>query len=231
MPGRTEPAPAPEPSDLDRLLRNPPASSLHGRNLTKATVHFYREGELAIAVKSYAESPWLIRNLLGRWLIRREAAAYRAAAGVDGLPRCFGRIGPFALATEWIEAEQLARKEKQSCSPALFDRIAGILDQLHQRGVALADLHHRDVLVTGDSSVYLIDLATAWCLGKRPGWLRQVIFERLKDADRVSLARMRARFTGTDEAAAIAAVGVGAAAWHRRGRRVKAVINRLRGKR
>jgi hypothetical protein len=42
---------------------------------------------------------------------------------------------------------------------------------------------------------------------------------------------MRARFTGGDVAAAVAAVGPSAAAWHARGRRLKALLDRLRGKR
>jgi hypothetical protein len=198
--------------------------------MTKAIVLFYNIGDLQIAVKSYAESPWFFRNLLGPWLIRREAAAYHAAAGIDGLPRCFGQVGSAALATEWIEAVQLAKKQKQSCSQELFDRIAVILDDLHQRGVALGDLHHRDVLVTDDGAVFLIDLATAWVVKKRHGRLRKFIFERLRDSDRVSLARMRARYTGADMEAAIAAVGPRAAAWHRRGRRFKAFVDRVRRK-
>jgi hypothetical protein len=217
-------------SDLSQLHLHEPVQRLPGRNLTKATVLFYRVGELQIAVKSYAESPWLMRCLLGPWLIRREAAAYRAAAGIDGLPRCFGRVGPAALATEWLDAEQLAKKQKESCSPEIFDRIAAILDDLHLKGVALGDLHHRDVLVTDDDEVFLIDLATAWVLKEGHGRLRRIIFERLKDSDRVSLARMRARYTGADMEAAIAAVGPRAAAWHRRGRRFKAFVDRLRGK-
>jgi hypothetical protein len=68
----------------------------------------------------------------------------------------------------------------------------------------------------------LVDLATAW--------RRRLWFERFRDADRVALARMRARFTGGDVEAAVRAVGHGAAAWHRRGRRAKALLDRLRGK-
>jgi tRNA A-37 threonylcarbamoyl transferase component Bud32 len=230
MPTEPELAVAEPRPDLSRLHLVEPERRLPGRNLTKATVFFYRQGDFQIAVKSYAESPWLIRSLLGPWLIRREAAAYSAAAGIDGLPRCFGQVGPAALATEWLEAEQLAQKPKQSCSPKLFDRIATIIDDLHQRGVALADLHHRDVLVTDDGEVFLIDLATAWVLKQRHGRLRRYVFERLCDSDRVSLARMRARYTGADMEAAIAEVGPRAAAWHRRGRRFKALVDRLRGK-
>ena len=96
--------------------------------------------------------------------------------------------------------------------------------------MALADLHHRDVLLGGDDSLYIVDLATAWVLGKRPGPIRKKIFERFCESDRVNLARMRARFTGGDVDTAVASVSPVAAAWHRRGRRVKHLWDRLRGK-
>ena len=97
--------------------------------------------------------------------------------------------------------------------------------------MALADLHHRDVLLTADGSIYLVDLATAWVLGPRPGFIRRRLFERFRESDRVNLARMRARFTGGDVEAAVASVSPEAAAWHRRGRRVKGWLDRLRGRR
>ncbi len=221
----------PQNPDFRRLTLLEPLRRLPGRNATKATVLFYRVDGIGVAVKSYAEGPWLIRHLLGRWLISREAAAYRAAAGVAGLPEFFGRLGPFALATEWIAAHPLATCSGREFEPSFFDRIAVILDDLHARGIALADLHHRDVLVTDDGTPVLVDLAMAWRLGERPWRWRRALFARFRDADRVALARMRARFTGGDMDEAIAAVGPEAAAWHRRGRRVKAWFDRLRGKR
>jgi predicted ATPase len=105
-----------------------------------------------------------------------------------------------------------------------------IVDEFHERGVALADLHHRDVLLAADGTLYVLDLATAWVAGERPGPLRRYLFERFCESDRVNLARMRARFTGGDVEAAVASVSPAAAAWHRRGRKVKTILDRLRGK-
>lgn len=215
------------------LAGREPIERIRGRNATKADVLFYRLVERAVAVKTYAPRPWWIRHGLGRWLIRREAAAYEAAAGVAGLPAFLGRLGPFALATEHLDARPLAslrRTGHERLDDGVFDAVAAILDDLHHRGIAVADLHHRDVLLAADGSVFLVDLAMAWILGQRPGRLRKAVFCRLCDQDRVALARMRARFTGRDVAAAVAAVSPSAAAWHARGRRLKSLIDHLRGK-
>ena len=217
--------------DPARLAGVEPVRRIAGRNSTKADVLFFDLGDQRVAVKSYAPRGALVRNTLGRWLIRREAAAYEAAAEVAALPAFLGRLSPYVLATEWVDAEPLKAKEGALLDDALFDRLAAILDELHGRGVALADLHHRDVLLTEDGSLYLVDLATAWVLGSRPDFIRRRLFERFRESDRVNLARMRARFTGGDVEAAVASVSPEAASWHQRGRRVKGWLDRLRGRR
>lgn len=216
--------------DTDRLAGVAPLRRIEGRNGTKADVLFYDLDGERVAVKSYAPRGVLLRNTLGRWLIRREAAAYEAAAGIDALPTFLGRIGPYALATEWVDARPLREHAGTDLDPEIFDRLATVLDALHDQGVALADLHHRDVLLGRDGELHLVDLATAWVLGPRPGFVRRRLFDRFRESDRVNLARMRARFTGGDIEAAVASVTPEAAAWHRRGRRVKALLDRLRGK-
>jgi hypothetical protein len=207
-----------------------PLRRIVGRNGSKADLLFYDLDGERVAVKTYAPRSTVVRHSLGRWLIHRETAAYEAAAGVDGLPAFLGRLGPYALATRWVDAEPLRKKSGARVDDALFDRLGAALDELHSRGVALADLHHRDVLLGPDETLYIVDLATAWVLGRRPGPIRRRLFKRFCESDRVNLARMRARFTGGDVDAAVASVSPSAAAWHRRGRRMKSFLDRLRGK-
>jgi len=207
-----------------------PVRRIDGRNWTKADVAFYEIGDLRIAVKTYQPRNFAARNTLGRWLIRREASAFRAVAGIEAVPDFFGRIGPFAIATRWVDATPLKAHAGELLGDEIFDRLAEIVTQFHERGVALADLHHRDVLLSGDGALFVLDLATAWVAGSRPGPLRRYLFERFCESDRVNLARMRARFTGGDAAEAVASVSPAAAAWHRRGRKAKAFLDRLRGK-
>lgn len=218
--------------DLDQLQRTAPIRNLPGRNLSKADVRVYRIQGVEIAVKDYGARPFLLRNTIGRFFTRRESVAYLAAAGIPGLPEFFGRLGPFSLATRWIEAAPLSSFfAAASLHPTFFDRVAAILDALHARGIALADLHHRDVLMAEDGSAYVVDLATAWTAGESSGSIRRALFRRFRDMDRVALARLRTRFTGQDEKEAIAAVGSSAANWYAWARQLRALWNRLRGRR
>jgi hypothetical protein len=202
---------------------------LTGRNRSKADIVVYRSPRGEFAIKDYAPRPWLVRNTLGRWLVRRECRAYAAAAGAPGLPRFRGRQGPFAFAVDWIDALPLAASAAGEVEPARFDRLLEIVDGLHRRGVALADLNYRDVLLSDDGSMHVIDLAAAWVLGERPGRVRRRLFEHFRQADRFSVARLRARFVGEAAATAVAKADPEVLAWHRRARRIKWIWDKLRG--
>jgi hypothetical protein len=216
--------------DLERLVDLAPERRIPGRNFTKADLLFYRVDGFGIALKSYGERGVLARWVFGRRLTGRESSAYRAAAGVAGLPEFLGRIGSVALATEWVAGRSLAERQGEIVDPSVFDRLAVIVETLHQRGVAVADLHRGDILLSDDNEVFLIDFAMAWTLGERPSRLRRAIFSHLCRLDWIALARIRARFLGGDIEAAVREVGGSTAKWHRWGRRVKKFWDRTRGR-
>ena len=202
-----------------------------GRNWTKPDVLQQREDDLLIAFKTYNGRWAWLRHSLGRWLIRREAKAYEAAAGVEGLPSFLGCVGTATLALEWIDGSSLAALGRGTVQDEVFDEVGKILSRLHARGVAVGDLHHRNVLITPGGRVVLVDLAASWISGSRSGPLRKLIFKRLVELDRLALARMRARFTGGDSDDAVRASSRSIRVWYARGRRIKRILNRLRRRR
>jgi hypothetical protein len=216
--------------DLVAALRSAvPKLRLPGRNVTKADVLLYELHGRRLAVKDYSARPRFIRATLGRWLVGREVAAYRAAAGLAEIPPLLGRLGPYAFAMTWIDATPLSRLHDRRVDAAVFDRLERALDRLHGRGVALGDLHHRDVLVSEAGDVFVVDFATAWTAPAGCGRIRQSIFRRFAEQDRLAAARLRARFTGMEEDVALAGVPAAAVRRWRRGRAVKRLLDRLRG--
>lgn len=204
---------------------------LRGRNVSKADVSLYRIEGNPVAVKDYGSRPFLARHTVGRWLVRRECRAYARAGSAPGLAPFLGRLGPYTLATGWLDAVPLADLPQGAATPSTFDRLEAVLAGLHARGVAVGDLHHRDVLVSAGGTVHVVDFAAAYVLAPRPTPLSRRVFERLCAQDRLAAARMRARFTGASEDAALAELDPTAVRLWGAGRRLKAFWDRLRGKR
>lgn len=208
-----------------------PRRRIDGRNRTKADLLLFDVDGHAVAVKDYGRRPFWIRHSVGRFLVRRECAAYRAAAGAPGLVPYLGRLGPASLATIWVDARSLRDRAGEPIDPRVFSDLESIVDGLHRRGVALGDLHHRDVLVSDRGEVHVVDLATAWILGPRPSPMRRRIFLRLQENDHVAVARLRSRILQGKEPDLERAVGIEAAHRHARSRRWKGAWNRLRRRR
>lgn len=216
---------------LDRVVRTgTPVLRIPGRNRTKADIVVYRDGGRMIAVKDYGRRPLWIRASIGRLLVARECAAYRAAEGSDGLPRFLGRLSPHALALEWIDGPTLADRPALAADPRLHARLLAIVESLHRRGVALGDLHHRDVVVAEDGVVRIVDLATAWVAPAGASRWRRRVFERLREQDRIALARIEARGLGRAEAEALAGLDPSAVRRYLAARKLKGWWDRLRGR-
>ena len=223
--------PSPAPITREALAALAPLRVFPGRNMSKADVSLYRIAGRPIALKDYASRPFLPRHTAGRWLIRRECRAYRRAGSLPGLAQFLGRVGPYALATGWIDAVPLADLAPGVATPVTFDRLDTIIAGLHARGIAVSDLHHRDVLVSHDGAVHVVDFAAAYVLPARPAWFSRRVFLRLSAQDRLAAARMRARFTGNSEAEALAELDPAAVTLWGAGRRLKAMWDTIRGRR
>jgi hypothetical protein len=213
------------------LIGLAPELRFPGRNVSKADVSLYRVGGSRIALKDYGARPFLARHTVGRLLVGRECRAYERAGDAPGLAPFLGRMGPFTLATGWIESVPLADWPGGTAPPEIFDHLDEVIGGLHARGVAISDLHHRDVLVAPNGAVHVVDLAAAYLLGTRPSSFRRRVFERLCAQDRLAAARMRGRFTGASEGEALAGVDPAAVRLWGTGRRIKGFWDWLRGKR
>jgi hypothetical protein len=208
-----------------------PERRLQGRNVSKADVSLYRVLGQAIAVKDYGGRPFFARQTVGRLMVRRECRVYERLESAPGLAPFIGRLGPFAFATGWIDAVPLADLPPGAVGPEVFDRLDAVIAGFHSRGVAIADLHHRDVLVSTDGAVKVVDFAAALVLGPRPAWMRRRVFARFCAQDDLAAARMRARFTGRSEGEALSSIDPTTVRLWASGRRIKGLWDCLRGRR
>lgn len=159
----------------------------------KADVFIARFRDQRFIVKDFGKRGFWERNLIGRIVVGREACAYGALAGIEGLPERFKRLTPFALAIEYLEGRDLGGVERHEIGPGVIRQLERIIDELHERGWVHLDLQRRSNILLVNDRVFVIDLASAFHPGGVPvigRWLVRL----LGFADRLSLIKMKTVF-------------------------------------
>jgi hypothetical protein len=157
----------------------------------KADLLLFDAGPTRFIVKDFRRKPWWVR-WTGRLLIARESRAYRILGRTEGLPRFAGRVDAHALAVEYVDAVPLAFAPDRTRDGAdKLDQLRAIMDRLHRAGVVHGDLRGRDnVLVDRGGRVWVVDLASAFCL--RPGGLgHRILFRGLRQIDQAALLKWK----------------------------------------
>ncbi len=152
--------------------------------LLKADVHIVRAGDRRYVLKDYTRKGFWVRNIAGRIVTGREIRAYRALAGVPGLPSQFKRLSPFAIAIEYLEGRDLGMVQRAEIGPDVLRQFERIIDDLHGRGWVHLDLQKRSNIIVADGTLYFVDLGAAFPARRVPlvgGCLMRVLgfFDRL----------------------------------------------------
>jgi hypothetical protein len=95
---------------------------------------------------------------------------------------------------DYIEGTTLKRLGRRRVPARVFQRLERLFEDVHRRGVVHLDAHQRtNVLVDEAGEPYLMDFATAFCLGR--GWLaRTVVVPLLARADWRGFLKLKARY-------------------------------------
>lgn len=188
-----EPRPSHEPLSRQSLERCTEAVLRHASGVKPAIVLVRAAGRRAV-VKDFAANPWLVRQTYGRWLVGRETRIYARLDGVDGVPVFRGRLDAYAFVVDYIDGKTLKVLDADEIPALAFDRLAGVFDQIHARGVVHLDSHQKtNILLSPDGRPYLLDFATALRLGT--GWLgRRLLVPLLGRPDYWGVLKLKARY-------------------------------------
>jgi hypothetical protein len=109
---------------------------------------------------------------LGRLLAGRERRMLKRLADEPLVPnpcrrlRVEGQSAPNCVAHDFVPGHPLSRR--MPLSPEFFPQLEGLLQRVHQRGIAYVDLHKREnILVGSDGRPYLIDFQISQHLPQR----------------------------------------------------------------
>jgi predicted Ser/Thr protein kinase len=169
-------------SNLEKVL-------IKGRSL-KADVFIASSRGQRFVVKDFGNKGFFERNLVGRMVIGRELRAYRALAGIDGLPSRFKQLTPFSIAIEYLEGRDLGGIDRGEIGPGVIRQFEVVVEELHERGWVHLDLQRRSNILLVDGKVFVVDLASAFHPGSLP-LVGRCLTRLLGFADRLSLIKMK----------------------------------------
>jgi hypothetical protein len=162
---------------------------IRGR-FTKADVYITRSGDRRFVVKDYSQKGFWERNLVGRIVIGREARAYAALAGTEGLPSRFKRLSTFSFAVEYLEGKDFGDVEPGEIGPGVIGQFERIVRGMHGRGWVHLDLHRRTNILLVGGKIYIVDLASALHPGSVP-FFGKFLTRLIGIADTLSLIKMK----------------------------------------
>lgn len=162
--------------------------------LWRPTVYVARLEERLVVWKDMGGALWPFCLFL-RPLLRREARALAALAGMPSVPQCLGMVGRDGFLMEKLEAERLPHLDETGLDLAFFDALLAELRAMHARGVSHGDLRRKNILVeTATRHPKLIDFGTAVLLGPTPGPLRLAWWRRACRIDLLHYAKLKEHY-------------------------------------
>ena len=180
-------------ADVDRLTVETYRSAWQARPEVRRIRMMGRDA----VVKDYGRSSNKFKHMLGAFLATREARALRRAEGLPCIPKFYALARPWILVMEYIDARQVTELDKDErrrlLTPAFFARLAGLIAQLHGRGVAHGDLERLgNILVTADGEPAIVDFAAAIMAGLNP--LAALALPYIQANDRRAVYKIKSRF-------------------------------------
>ncbi|HKI48055.1 MAG TPA: hypothetical protein VKA69_01940 [Desulfobacteria bacterium] len=178
-------------ADLPALSRG----ILRKASSTRPTIWIIEKDGIRSVVKDFSANRFLFRNVVGRFLIWREAKAYRKLRGVKGVPEFYGVIEGLALAVEEIPGRSLENLEKEVQLPhTFFESMEILVDAFHRRGVAHCDLKRApNTLFSSDGMPYIVDWAAS--ISKNEFWFPPLalVFRRFMLDDEMAIVKLALR--------------------------------------
>jgi len=130
---------------------------------TRPAVWRVEENGVRAVVKDFSRNRAFFRNTFGRFLVWREAKAYKKLKDLNGVPTLYRVMGGLALIIEEIPGTDLTEvKNPKRFQNGFFGRLKDLVDSFHDRGVAHCDLKRASNILLGHNGIpYIIDWAAA----------------------------------------------------------------------
>jgi RIO-like serine/threonine protein kinase len=189
-------------------LEQGPRKRLSEGRWANAVLYCFEHRGTSWVVKDFGSRTFLVRNLIGRLLVRREVGGLRRVDGIAGAPSGSFRVDAYALAYRFVPGLTLRRTDKDAIGPDYFPLLERDLREMHGSArLVHLDLRNADnILVGDDGTPSLLDFQS--CLGTR--WLPPPLRRFVERIDLAAIykhwARRSPETMGAERTAALASM-------------------------
>lgn len=157
-------------------LQAAPSQVLREGRWANARVIKASVGGVDWTVKDFSSRSWWVRQLFGRWLLRRELRALHRLAGIDGVPAQAFRLDAHAIAARFVPGVTLDRAPREQLNEAFFLSLESLFRQVHARGLVHLDSRgSSNLLATPAGRPAVIDFQAALRTALLPPPLRRLL--------------------------------------------------------
>jgi serine/threonine protein kinase len=141
-----------------------------------ARVDLVRIHDCDWTVKDFSSRSWLVRNTIGRFLLRRELRILKQLSGLAGISSASFRIDAFALATRFLPGQILPHVNREEVNTDFFPRLETLVQAMHARKVVHLDIRGpKNILMQPDGSPAIIDFQSSLSTRLMPNFLRSIL--------------------------------------------------------
>jgi len=171
---------------------------------TRPRIFVVEEEGTRVVIKDFTPNGFFFRNIIGRFLIWREAKAYRKMRGLRGIPKFYRIINGLAIVVQEIQGKPLERvKEGHLLPDGFIDTLKRLIDEVHKRGIAHCDLKRAGNIILGnDGMPYIIDWGASIFDSEFRLPLLKAVYRRFVLDDNMAIVKLKLRYardTITDE--------------------------------
>lgn len=185
---------------LGELRRHAVETLRHGGG-SRPDVLLIRVGNESAVLKDYAPTDKWYRQMVARFVTRRELRALRVLEGVSGVPKLLRVIKPDAFLMEYLPGTNARGYSSNNGNStgvfpeSFFTATKRMLDEMHARGIAHCDLRSRgNLLVSAEGSAVALDFVAHYRRGSRWNPLDRWLFNQFCQADRNAVAKLKQRY-------------------------------------
>lgn len=163
---------------------------------TRPIIRLVEEDGVRGVVKDFSVNGFAYRNTIGRFLLWRESTVYERLRGIKGIPMLYRKVDGLALVFSHIEGENLEHLSAgEKPDVQFFERLAGLIRECHDRGVAHCDLKRAaNVMIDEQGRPYIIDWAAAITAKEFCIYPFTLIYKRFMKDDFNAVTKLKMRY-------------------------------------